>query len=49
LSRLIVDDGKGIFLLDLTRVRITAIVKSDERVAYDFESHATSFDLRMPT
>ena len=36
-SRLVADDGTTVALQDVTHVRLTAIVKSDERVAYDAE------------
>ena len=36
-SRLVTDDGTTLALIDVSAVRVTAIVQSDERVAYDAE------------
>ena len=36
-SRLVTDDGRSVTLMDVSAVRVTAIVKSDDRVAYDAE------------
>jgi len=47
-SPLIVDDGTTLALMDVSAVRVTAIVKSDERVAYDAqreESAGTSAEI----
>ena len=41
-SRLVADDGTTVALKDVTHVRLTAIVKSDERVAYDAERQETA-------